>query len=139
MGLHRLDSLYMVIQAIIAISLGYFGGKYFGMNGILLGLLIPMIALTLIHKGYVITHFVFPNLRVYYLKNLLLILIEFIIISLVVLFLCSFIDIDIILIQILLKGIVGFVLSASFVLIFNSRNPYLQLYYNLLYTKLHLK
>lgn len=54
MGLHRYDSMYMVLQAIIAILGGYLLGKLYGMPGIFMGLLIPLIIFTLLRKGVVI-------------------------------------------------------------------------------------
>lgn len=56
MGLHNLDSKYMIIQAIFAIVLGYIFGYYFGMAGIFTGLLIPLVAFSFIRKGIVISN-----------------------------------------------------------------------------------
>lgn len=54
MGLHRLDSMAMVLQAFCSIILGYVGGSYFGMPGIFLGLLIPTALLTTVRKEVII-------------------------------------------------------------------------------------
>ena len=54
LGLHRLDAKWMVVQAVTAIGLGYIGGLYWGMTGIFMGLLIPLIVFTFIRKGIVI-------------------------------------------------------------------------------------
>lgn len=55
MGLHRLDASFMVVQALLSVLLGYFGGLLFGMPGIFFGLLIPLVIFTTIRKGVVIT------------------------------------------------------------------------------------
>ncbi|MDO4431821.1 MAG: hypothetical protein Q4B80_00765 [Aerococcaceae bacterium] len=55
MGLHHLDAYYMLFQAVLAIGLGYFGGLTYGMTGIFVGMLIPMIVFTSIRKGIVVT------------------------------------------------------------------------------------
>lgn len=55
MGLHRLDAWHMVIQAVCAITLGYFLGKIWGMMGIFVGLMLPLIVFTFIRKGIVIS------------------------------------------------------------------------------------
>lgn len=54
MGLHKYDASNMVIQAALSVALGYLFGKFFGMPGIFLGLLIPLIIFTLIMKGIII-------------------------------------------------------------------------------------
>ena len=55
MGLHRLDAIAMIIQAILAVILGYVLGVIWGMPGILTGLLIPTVCLSLFRKGIVIS------------------------------------------------------------------------------------
>lgn len=55
MGLHRLDAKNMVGQALLAVVLGYVGGKLFGMVGILTGILIPLIIFTFFIKGIIIS------------------------------------------------------------------------------------
>lgn len=59
MGLHRCDSRWMVVQAVLSVSLGYLGGVYWGIEGILLGMLIPLLLLTTIYKGTLIYKIVF--------------------------------------------------------------------------------
>ena len=54
MGLHNLDAVYMVIQAVTSIILAYVGGLLWGMPGIFIGLLIPLVIFTTIRKGVVI-------------------------------------------------------------------------------------
>lgn len=139
MGLHRLDSVYMVIQAILAVTLGYIGGKLYGMNGILLGLMIPAIALTLIRKGYVIEHAIFPNIKIHYIKNISIIIIQFIIILGFVLFLCYLIDVNILILNIIIKGIIGLVSSAILIFLFNCKNKNLTPYFRRIISKIYIK
>lgn len=54
MGLHRYDAVNMVIQAVLAISLGYVLGRAWGMPGIFIGLLLPLVVFTLLMKGIII-------------------------------------------------------------------------------------
>lgn len=54
LGLHRLDAVKMIIQTVLAIFLGYVGGRFLGMPGILGGLLLPMIIFSTIAKGIII-------------------------------------------------------------------------------------
>ena len=70
MGLHRYDSNYMVLQAILAIFGGYILGKLYGMPGIFMGLLIPLILFTLIRKGVVIGRIAMDIPKTTYLSSI---------------------------------------------------------------------
>lgn len=59
MGLHRLDAWAMVFQAVMAVVLGYAFGVVSGMPGILLGLLMPTICISLFRKGIIICRVAF--------------------------------------------------------------------------------
>ena len=59
MGLHRWDAWALVLQAVLAVALGYAFGLVWGMPGILVGLLIPTICISLFRKGIVICHVAF--------------------------------------------------------------------------------
>ncbi len=61
MGLHRCDARLMVLQAVLAVALGYFGGRYWGIEGILLGMLLPLIALTTVWKGILVLRLAFGS------------------------------------------------------------------------------
>ena len=51
MGLHKIDQYMMVLQSIVGIVLGYFGGVKFGMIGILSGSFLSYLLFTFIIKG----------------------------------------------------------------------------------------
>lgn len=129
MGLHRLDSKLMVIQAISAILLGYAGGLFFGMNGILIGLLLPMIIFTLGCKGYIITHYVFTRDKVYYFKNFMYLLLRCAIVGSSTLFFVSKINIEDILLEAITKGLAGLFMSLILLSIVYSNNRYFQTYF----------
>jgi len=59
MGLHRWDAMALVFQAVVAIALGYMMGLLWGMPGILIGLLIPTVCISLFRKGIVICRVAF--------------------------------------------------------------------------------
>lgn len=61
MGLHRCDAHLMVLQAVLAVALGYLGGRYWGIEGILLGMLLPLIALTTVWKGILVLRLAFGS------------------------------------------------------------------------------
>lgn len=129
MGLHKLDSKLMVIQAISAILLGYAGGLFFGMNGILIGLLLPMIIFTLGCKGYIITHYVFTRDKVYYFKNFMYLLLRCAIVGSTTLFFVSKINIEDILLEAITKGLAGLFMSLILLSIVYSNNRYFQTYF----------
>lgn len=54
LGLHHLDAYHMLLQAFLALILGYIGGSNYGMVGILGGMLLPMIIFTAYRKGLVV-------------------------------------------------------------------------------------
>ena len=68
LGLHRKDQIVMVVQAFTALVLGYFMGRYYGMSGLLLGLIIPQFMFTLINKGMVITRYAFDKPKLTFIK-----------------------------------------------------------------------
>ncbi len=113
MGLHRLDVVYMVIQAILAIVLGYSGGKIFGMPGIFIGLLIPVIIFTFIGKGVVITKYAFDYNAPQYLTFAGIELFKIIIVSIITMITCSYISIKILILSIFVKGIIAVILGIS--------------------------
>ncbi len=55
LGLHKIDSSFMVLQAFVAILFGYVLGKFWGMAGIFVGLLVPLFVFTFIRKGILIS------------------------------------------------------------------------------------
>lgn len=59
MGLHRWDAWAMVLQAVLAVAFGYVLGLAWGMAGILIGLLLPTICISLFRKGIVICRVAF--------------------------------------------------------------------------------
>lgn len=54
-GMHSIDSKNMVIQAIVSVFGGYVGGVYWGIEGLLTGMLIPLIVFTTISKNILIS------------------------------------------------------------------------------------
>ncbi len=55
LGLHRIDSKYMVLQALLSILFGFILCLHFKMEGLFIGFLIPTFFFTFYLKGYLIT------------------------------------------------------------------------------------
>ncbi len=124
MGLHRLDSWFMVIQAAFAIMLGYFFGKVWGMTGIFVGLMIPLFVFTFIRKGIVISKKAFNMKAREYLcfigKEFILVLG----ITIVTYMLCNLIGLSPSIWSIIVKFVASAVLSILFICVVSFRNQY---------------
>ncbi len=70
MGLHRYDAMAMVVQAFVAVFLGYIFGNLWDMPGILFGILLPMVYFTLFRKGIIIVKIAFNMGPGLFVKNL---------------------------------------------------------------------
>lgn len=55
LGLHKIDSNYMIIQAATTIGMGFVFGKLWEMSGIFIGILVPLFVFTFILKGILIS------------------------------------------------------------------------------------
>lgn len=124
MGLHGSDAVLMVVQAVSAIILGYIMGGSFGMEGILLGLTIPTIIFTFIHKGIEMSRIAFGISAAKYLVGTGFDLIKGIVISLFVCFVCMKINFSFILLNIIVKGLIAIIISIFIIVITSIRNPY---------------
>lgn len=111
MGLHRLDDKWMVVQTIAAILLGYLLGKLYGMNGILVGVILPNILFSLGYKGIVISKYAFSQSQTTYLKFILLQAIKGCLICAAVVFILKWIAFENIWLDLVAKGCMSFVLS----------------------------
>lgn len=129
MGLHRLDSKWMVVQAVSAVGLGYIGGVYWGMDGILMGLLIPMIILTLYAKGIIITRYIFSDIKISYFSNLILLLLRCIFVIMISLSITKYIQYDYPLLNAIVKGLTGFAVSFVLLCMVYARNKYFLSYF----------
>lgn len=126
MGFHNLDQKHTVAQALFAILLAYIGGKYWGMDGILLGVLVPYTLVTVIHKGIVIYQIAFGKPALDYIK---LLIIEFVKATLCVslsLYVCEFIEIKNLYISLFIKAFVAFIVAIILLLVISIRSRYLK-------------
>ncbi|MDQ8566145.1 hypothetical protein Q3F77_10275 [Enterococcus faecium] len=124
MGLHGCDVGAMCAQAILAIIFGYSAGKFFGMEGILLGLTIPTIIFTLINKGIVISKVAFEIAAYKYLKDIGIDLLKGIIIIGIVAVLCNYFPICNNIIGMILKGIMSLIVSGILIILFSLKSEY---------------
>lgn len=137
MGIHRLDSTYMALQAILAIVFGYIGGKLWGMNGILIGLLVPTIVFTSLRKGIVINkEFNVPWFV--YIRKLCFEIFKCALTMVCVIVLCSFIRFDNVWLCIIVKGVLGLIISVATISLVSFRSPIFQEYKKGLIKKIHI-
>lgn len=135
LGLHNKDIKYMVIQAITALAFGYFGGKYCGMMGILLGLLIPQIVFTLINKGMIIYKNVFEKSGWTFLVFVTKEIVKCIFVTIINYLVCIFINTNSYFINFLLKGCVTIIVCGILFIMFSFKNQYLKEYLSLVKRK----
>ena len=121
MGLHSLDAIYMVIQAVTSIGLAYAGGLLWGMPGIFIGLLIPLIILTTVRKGLVISENALGMKSKDYLVFCLLELIKISATISVAVLACSFIKLSPSLMSFFVKGIIAVVIGILLPCLFSFR------------------
>ena len=131
-GRHDADVKNMVIQAICSVVCGYLGGTFWGMEGLLLGTLIPLIIFTTIIKGAIIQNRVlernlletFGLLIINVGKGLVVFAINFVV--------TGVIDTGMVLVNILIKGLVTVVISSCMIVLLSIKNPYLKSTVNLM-------
>ncbi len=124
MGLHNLDAVWMVIQAVTAIGLGYVGGVFFGMNGILIGLLLPTVCITLLHKGIVIGKKAFDAGVSRYLLQVMLDFVKCGLLLLLTHLICGCISFSNLFVNIILKGIIAILICGGGIVAFSLTNEY---------------
>lgn len=126
MGLHNEDKNIMIIQAVIAIILGAIGGHMYGMAGLLIGLIIPQFALTLINKGIIIHKVAFDKNALVFLKMIILDIAKGVILVVISYVITSFIDLGNPLFNMLSKGAGCLVICIFYVCISSYRNPFFE-------------
>lgn len=104
MGLHRCDARLMVLQAVLSVSLGYIGGTHWGIEGILLGMLLPLVLFTTICKGILIYRRAFDLNWVEHVICVLSLIFKGTLACGISWFVCRFIQTEAIALNILLKG-----------------------------------
>lgn len=128
LGLHRLDAKWMIVQAITAVTLGYIGGLYYNMNGILVGLIIPMTVFSLIVKGHIIINNVFSSTHIHYFRNIAILIVRLLIVLSLTFFIINLINFESAFLAAIVKGICAFVISFFLLCIVYCTNNNLKFY-----------
>lgn len=123
MGLHDMDKYYMVLQAVSAILLAYIGGSYWSMNGILMGVLIPYVLVTLFHKGRIMFAYVFNKDWLAYYRFIGTDILKAGLSVLMALYACSLFSIDNLMLSLIANAALAFVLSLALLCITSFCNP----------------
>lgn len=131
LGLHKYDSRYMIVQAILSIVFGYFGGVYFGINGILIGLTLPTFIFTLILKSIIINKMVFNKEIYVYLKNMIMDIFILLLTLIIVVNITSNINLNIF-INLIVKGIISLLVSVGIVVLITHKSTYFIELFNLI-------
>lgn len=123
-GRHDADVKIMIIQAICSVVGGFVGGFFFNMEGLLLGMLIPMVAFTTLGKNIIIQKKLFDKNYLVVLKHLLIILLRSAVVISVVALATKFINTGSLLLDILVKGIVAAFVSTIALIITSFKSKY---------------
>lgn len=123
-GRHDTDVKLMIIQAVCSVVGGFVGGYFFSMEGILLGMLIPLFAFTTVGKNVIIQKRLFDKSSTEILRHLATTLLKSGTIIVAVVFATMLLNTDSLLLNILLKGIVAVLISATMLVVMSFRNKY---------------
>ena len=123
-GLHYLDKNVMIFQAIVSIILGFFGGKYYNIQGILFGLTLPQILFTLFYKGMIVNKKLFDLPFISYIKITLNDIIKSATTIYVCYFMCSLVSLPNIILDFLCKVILTIVICFLLCFLFSYKNKY---------------
>lgn len=135
MGLHRLDVRYMVFQAILSTILGFIGGKYFGVEGLFIGLLIPSAIFTILVKGTIISKYVFEWTTWQFFFYIIKDIIKLLLVGIVGYLMSTLVSTDYYLLNILIKGIIAVSIGTILIVCMSIGNPYLKSIIKTIYKK----
>lgn len=124
LGLHCVDSKYMVMQAVLSIMLGYVLCESYKMEGLFIGFLLPTVFFTLYLKGYLITKKVYGWGVIKYIVYLLIQLSKLVLVvtpSVMISFCVSF---ESLWIDMVFKGIISLFVSSFLFSILSIKNQY---------------
>ena len=139
MGLHRKDRNQMVAQAIIAVTMGYLLGRFYGMNGILIGLIVPYVIFTYINKGIVVSKFAFEKKATAFLKQVLVDIVKAGVVITGAVIVASIISTGSLMLDFLLKGVCSVGISLVLLVILSWENEYFRLFYDAIKRKVGRK
>ena len=135
MGLHRLDVRYMVFQAFLSTVLGFIGGKYFGMEGLFIGLLIPSAIFTILVKGTIISMYVFEWTKWQFLIYIFKDIVKLLLVGTAGYLMSTLVSTDYYLLNILIKGMLAVIIGTILLVCMSIGNPYLKSIVKTIYKK----
>lgn len=124
MGLHDKDKNYMVLQTIFAIIFGYSCGLIWGMNGILLGILLPFIYVTYLHKGMIVSQIAFEKSKFDFLKLSLIEILKTVICVAICFVVVSLYSFDNLFLQLIFNFFNSLVLSVACLFVLSKNSGY---------------
>lgn len=124
MGLHKMDEKQMVLQAVCVVFLECLGGVLLGMEGILLGALVPVVVFTTIYKGLIINKKIFVIEMKEYLKSIVSAFSKAVLICGVSVWVCCYIEIPNLFISIAVKGLLVIVIDIIMLVLFSAKDPW---------------
>lgn len=121
LGLHHLDAYYMLLQAGLAVAFGYVSGFVFGMAGIFAGVILPMLLLTVIRKGMVVSSYALGMSHRSYLSFLSYESLKIILVSVVSYLISSYLSLNLSFVALIIKVFVVLIVGLILPIILSSR------------------
>lgn len=124
MGLHRLDVRYMIFQAILSVIFGAIGGSLWGMEGLFIGLLLPLLLFTIFVKGTIISKYVFQWSNWQFIRYISLDISLLLFIGLIGYYISTYVHTERLLLDFLIKGVLSIFIGGTLIALLRYRNPY---------------
>ncbi|MFA9468191.1 lipopolysaccharide biosynthesis protein [Streptococcus sp. E24BD] len=139
LGLHHLDAYYMLLQAGLAVAFGYVGGLVFGMAGIFAGMILPLLWLTVIRKGMVVSAYALGMSHRSYLSFLSYESLKILLVSLVAYFMVSCLGLNLSFMTLIIKAFLVLIVGLTLPAFLSSRQTELAYVWKLLQHRLQKK
>jgi hypothetical protein len=123
-GNHIVDVKNMIFQALGAIICGYIGGRLCGMEGILLGMFMPLVVFTTYGKNIIVQRILFDKTSVIVLKNLTITILKSVIIIAIVGFVSRSIETRSPILNVIVKGMASVGISVALLVLTSLKNKY---------------
>lgn len=131
-ALHQVDKYIVIAQALFNLVFSVILVKYIGISGVVIATIISTIIFPTFSKPYVIYKYVFQKNTFFYFKVYLLQLLVFIIMFLTTFFICFYIRMSNIYINIFLKGLLSIILTNFIIFLFYSKTDEYKFFLNLI-------
>lgn len=122
LGMHRLDSKLMVVQALLVVVIGYVLGIRIGLDGILIGMTIPTFLILMIIKGVKMTNYSFCLEKKRYLFYIAAEFVKILLSTVSAFFVCQLVNLEASIMIVVIKGFIAGSIGVSIYFIFSFKS-----------------